>query len=138
MGIPLLRGRYIEPRDSRRAEPVVVIDEMLARSIFPNEDPLGKSIAVADVSGQLGPEVTRPMEIVGIVGHVNHWGLDTDATAKVRNELYVPIAQIPEPFMKAIATGSHYVLGAGADPLTIVPAIGRAVAAPETSNRSKA
>jgi predicted permease len=129
MGIPLLRGRYIEPRDGRRSEPVVVIDEVLAHSIFPNEDPLGKSIAVADLSGQLGPEVTRPMEIVGIVGHVNHWGLDTDATARVRNELYVPIAQIPEPFMKAIATGSHFVVRAGAAPLAVVPAIRRAVAA---------
>jgi predicted permease len=128
MGIPLLRGRYIAPRDSRRAAPVVVIDEVLARSIFPKEDPIGKSIAVPDMGGEFGPELTRPMEIVGVVGHVNHWGLDTDASARVRSELYLPIAQIPEPFMKGMATGGYFVVRAGADPLAIVPAMRRAVA----------
>ncbi len=128
MGIALLRGRYIAPRDSRRAAPVVVIDEVLARSVFPNEDPIGKSIAVPDMGGEFGPEVTRPMEIVGIVGHVNHWGLDTDAGARVRSELYISLAQVPEPFMKGMATGSSFVVRAGADPLAIAPAMRRAVA----------
>jgi len=125
MGIHLLRGRYIEPRDSRRAKPVVVIDEVLARTIFPNEEAIGKSIVVP---GESGPELTPPMEIVGIVGHVNHWGLDTDATAKVRSELYVSMAQIPEPFMKGMATSSNFVVRTGADPLTVVPGVRRAVA----------
>jgi putative ABC transport system permease protein len=133
MGIPLLRGRYLEPRDSRRAAPVAVIDEVLARSIFPNEDPIGKSIAVPDMGAAFGPEVIPPMEIVGIVGHVNHWGLDTDARARVRSELYTPMAQIPEPFMKGVATGSYFVVRAGADPLAIAPAMRRAVA--EAGNR---
>jgi predicted permease len=128
MGIPLLRGRYLAPRDARRAAPVVVIDEVLARSIFPKEDPIGKSIAVPDMGGGFGPELTRPMEIVGIVGHVNHWGLDTDAAARVRSELYVPMAQIPEPFMKVLATSSSFVVRAGMDPLAIAPAMRRAVA----------
>ena len=128
MGIALLRGRYIAPRDSRQTAPVVVIDEVLARSIFPNEDPLGRSIAVPDMGGEFGAEVTRPMEIVGVVGHVNHWGLDTDAGARVRRELYIPLAQVPEPFMKGMATGSYFVVRAGTDPLAIVPAMRRAVA----------
>ena len=129
MGIPLLRGRYLEPRDSRRAAPVVVIDEVLARSVFPNENPLGKSISVADLGAEVGPEITRPMEIVGIVGHVHHWGLDTDAHAKVRNEVYFSLSQIPEPFMKGVATASNFVVRAAADPLAIVPAVRHAVAA---------
>ena len=128
MGIPLLRGRYIAPRDSRRAAPVVAIDEVLAHSIFPKEDPIGKSIAVPGMGAELGPELTPPMEIVGIVGHVNHWGLDTDAGARVRSELYIPMTQIPEPFMKGIATGSSFVVRAGTDPLAIAPAMRRAVA----------
>jgi predicted permease len=123
MGIPLLRGRYIEPRDWRSTAPVVVIDEVLAHSIFPKEDPIGKSIVVPIESGSL------LMEIVGVVGHVNHWGLDTDATARVRSELYLPMAQIPDPFLKATATGSSFVVRTGANPLTIAPAIRRAVAA---------
>ncbi len=127
MGIPLLRGRYLEPGDSRHAAPVVVIDEVLAHSIFPKEDPIGKSIRVPDM-GESGQELTKPMEIVGIVGHVNHWGLDTDARARVRSELYVPLSQIPEPFMKGMATSSSFVVRAGTDPLAIVPAMRRAVA----------
>jgi predicted permease len=128
MKIPLLRGRFLVPEDSRRAAPVAVIDEVLAHSIFPNEDPIGKSIAVPDMGPEFGSELSRPMEIVGIVGHVNHWGLDTDAGAKVRNELYLPISQIPEPFMKQVASGSSFVVRAGTDPLAIVPTIRRAMA----------
>ena len=124
MGIPLLRGRYLAPQDSRRAAPVVVIDEVLSRSIFPKEDPIGKSIVVPG----MGPDLTPPMEIVGVVGHVNHWGLDTDAGARVRSELYVPMAQIPEPFMKGMATGSYFVVRAGTDTLAIAAAARRAVA----------
>jgi predicted permease len=126
MGIPLLRGRYIAPRDSRRAATVVVIDEVLARSLFANEDPVGKSLAIPNMGVEFGPELS--MEIVGVVGHVHHWGLDTDATARVRNQIYVPMAQIPEPFMKTIATGSHFVVRAAADPLAVAPALRRAVA----------
>ena len=129
MNIPLVRGRFLDARDSRGAARVVVVDEVLAHSLFPKEDPIGKSIAIPDMGPGFGPELTRPMEIVGVVGHVHHWGLDSDATARVRNEVYVPLAQIPEPFMKAVAAGSSYVVRAGADPLPVVPAVRRAVAA---------
>jgi predicted permease len=128
MGIPLLRGRFITPLDLRHATPVIVIDEQLAHRVFPTEDPIGKSIAVPDMGAEFGAELTRPMEIVGIVGHVTHWGLDRDATAKVRSELYVPIAQMPEPFMKAAAGGSYFVVRSAADPRAIAPELRRAVA----------
>ncbi len=127
MGIPLLRGRYIGPQDMRRGSHVVVIDEVMARTVFPNEDPLGKSIAVADLSGEIGSEVAAPMEIVGIAGHVSHWGLDSDATARVRSELYLPLAQIPDQFLRGTAEGSVFVVRTGTDPLATVPAVRAAV-----------
>jgi len=123
MNIPLLRGRYIEPRDMHRGSHIVVIDEVMAHTYFPHEDPLGKSIVVADLSGALGPEITTPMEIVGIVGHVSHWGLDRDATARVRSEVYLPISQIPDQFIKAIAGYSHFVVRTATDPLAALPAV---------------
>ena len=101
---------------------------VLAHSIFPKEDPIGKSIAVPDMGAEFGAELTRPMEIVGVVGHVHHWGLDTDTRAKVRNELYVPISQMPEPFMKEVASGSYFVVRAAHDPGAIAPDLRRAVA----------
>jgi predicted permease len=129
MNIPLLRGRYIEPQDMHRGSHIVVIDEVMAHTYFPNEDPIGKSIVVADLSGDLGPEITTPMRIVGIVGHVRHWGLDSDATARVRSEVYLPISQIPDQFMKSIATYIHFVVRTGTDPLAAVPAVRGAVLA---------
>ncbi|HTT61622.1 MAG TPA: ABC transporter permease [Bryobacteraceae bacterium] len=127
MEIPLLRGRYFGPEDMRRGSHVVVIDEVMARTVFPHEDPLGKSIMVADLGGDLGPELAAPMEIVGIVGHVNHWGLDSDSTARVRSELYLPLAQVPDQFMKGTAESCVFVVRTGADPLATLPAVRRAV-----------
>jgi len=127
MRIPLLRGRYIELVDMHRGSHVAVIDEVLARTVFPHEDPLGKRIAVADVGGDLGPEVTLPMEIVGIVGHVNHWGLDRDAGTRVRSQVYLPMSQVPEQFMKGMAGSSVFVVRTGADPLAMLPAVRAAV-----------
>jgi predicted permease len=127
MGIPLLRGRFIEPRDMRRGSHVAVIDEVMARTHFPNEDPLGKGIVVADMSGALGPEASIPMEVVGIVGHVTHWGLDRDASAPVRSELYLPVSQIPDQFMKGVARSSTFLVRTAADPLATLPAVRRAI-----------
>jgi predicted permease len=127
MRIPLLRGRFIEAQDMRRGSHIAVIDEVMARTVFPNEDPLGKSIIVADLSGDLGPELAAPMQIVGIVGHVSHWGLDSDAYARVRNELYLPFSQIPDQFIKSMAASSIFVVRTGVDPLSLVPAVRGAI-----------
>jgi predicted permease len=127
MGIPLLRGRYLGPQDMRRGSHVVVIDEVMARTVFPKEDPLGKGIMVADLSGALGSELAVPMEIVGIVGHVNHWGLDSDASARVRSELYLPWSQVPDQFMKGTAAAGVFVVRTGTDPLAAVAAVRGAV-----------
>ncbi|MCL5744911.1 MAG: FtsX-like permease family protein [Acidobacteria bacterium] len=85
-----------------------------------------------DLSGDLGPGLAVPMEIVGIAGHVSHWGLDSDATARVRSELYLPLSQIPDQFMKGMAAGSTFVVRTGADPLAMLPAVRGAVL--ETGN----
>lgn len=123
MRIPLLRGRYIEERDMKRGSHVVVIDEVTARTHFPGEDPIGRAIVAGDMSGALGPEASIPMEIVGVVGHVNYWGLDTDANARVRCQIYVPMPLTPEPFMKSTAELSVFVVRTGPDPLAMLPAV---------------
>jgi predicted permease len=60
MRIPLLRGRYLEPQDMGPGSRVIVIDEVMARTVFPKEDPLGKSIVVADLSGSLARTFPYP------------------------------------------------------------------------------
>ncbi|HXN47653.1 MAG TPA: ABC transporter permease [Bryobacteraceae bacterium] len=129
MDMPLLRGRYIEPRDMHRGSHIVVIDDVMARTLFPHEDPLAKSIVIADMTGELGPEASIPMQIVGIVGHVSHWGLDSDSTARVRSEIYLPLYQIPDQFVKGMAGGCSFVVRTGPDPRAMLPAVRKAVLA---------
>jgi putative ABC transport system permease protein len=69
MGIPLRAGRFFSDRDAASAQPVVIIDESLARSYFPEEDPIGKHINMWNKS----------REIVGVVGGIKIWTLDRDA-----------------------------------------------------------
>jgi putative ABC transport system permease protein len=69
MGIELIKGRLFTTEDTRDSPRVIVIDEALARRHFPNEDPLGKRIRQ--------PSAESPsLEIVGVVRHVEHYGLD--------------------------------------------------------------
>jgi putative ABC transport system permease protein len=72
LGVPLLRGRNFGDTDHANAPPVVIINEMLARRYFPNQDPIGRRMKIG------GPERPRNtwMEIVGVVGDVPYSGLD--------------------------------------------------------------
>jgi putative ABC transport system permease protein len=60
MGIPLRRGRFFEPSDLTGTRRVAIINEMLARDCFPNEDPIGRQL-------RYGKDT---YEIVGVVGDV--------------------------------------------------------------------
>jgi putative ABC transport system permease protein len=66
-------------------------------------------------------------EVVGIVGHVKHWGLDADASATVQSQMYLPFRQFPDGVMDLASTGSEYVVRAGGDPYALVPALKRAI-----------
>jgi predicted permease len=129
MSIPLQRGRYFTPADDAHAARVVVIDEVTARTVFANEDPLGKSINMADLSGSLGPELAKPMQIVGIVGHVYHWSLDGDPGARIRSQVYLPFRQIPDAFVKDTASGAIFVARTARDPLASAAEVRLAVQA---------
>lgn len=120
MGIPLLKGRFFTDGDTPTSEPVVVIDDVMARHLFLNQDAIGKEISMPSLLGR--------RRIVGVVGHVKVWGLESDEKAKVRNELYVPFGQIPDQVMGKIITGEGLVMRTAGDPLSVVGAVRRAVA----------
>ncbi len=86
MTIPLVKGRYFGERDTADAPGVAIIDETMARKYWPNEDPLGKRITFEG-----GRENPRYREIIGIVGHVKHNGLEGES----RVQYYIPLAQRP-------------------------------------------
>ncbi len=102
MGIPLLQGRFFTAHDDEHAPLVVVIDEIFAQKYFPNQNPIGKRINLAR-SVQLA-------EIVGVVGHVNQWGLATDDQQSLRSGLYIPCMQMPDSFIAMTPSGSAAVL----------------------------
>jgi putative ABC transport system permease protein len=81
LGIPLLAGRAFRDDDTADRPPVVILDDRVARQVFGNESPLGKRLR--ETSGS--PWV----EVVGVVGHIRHEGLDRDS----RPQVYWPYSQ---------------------------------------------
>jgi predicted permease len=121
MQIPLRRGRFFTDRDSLVSPPVVVIDDLLARRVFPGQDPIGRQISLM---------VVGPVQIVGVVGHVKHWGLDSDDTAKIRDQIYFPVMQVPDKFLSEAVAGLTLMLRTGPEPLSLVSAVRGQVAGP--------
>lgn len=73
MKVPLVRGRLFEERDVALAPHVAVISNSLAKSRWPNEDPIGKVIQFGNMDGDM-----TPFTIVGIVGDVRERSLAAD------------------------------------------------------------
>jgi putative ABC transport system permease protein len=121
--VPLLRGRtFTDADNTKTATPVTIIDEVLAQSLFPHQNPVGRSIRVA-VPESFGPGLDRPIEIVGVVGHVKHFGLDTDTTSKIKYQLYLPFGRLPDQLIPITATFMTMMVRTTVDPLSAVSAI---------------
>ena len=86
LGIPLLRGRLFDDRDTAESPHVAVISESLARSRWPGQDPIGHTIEFGNMDGD-----PRLLTVVGIVGDVHDYGLD----APPRPTAYVDLFQRP-------------------------------------------
>lgn len=111
MRIPLLKGRWFEDRDTAQSQPVVVINETMARQISPNyEEALGKRIKHGFKN--------QVAEVVGVIGDVKYAGLDQ----QTRPEMYAPFAQRAWPFMRIVARSNS-------DPSLVAAAIREAVRA---------
>ena len=121
MHIPLLRGLFFTDRDAPGSAPVVVIDDVMARHVFPGQDPVGRQISLVGFG---------PVEIAGVVGHVKTWGLDSDDTAKIRDQVYFPFTQIPDKYMSQAIAGMTLMLRSTPEPLSLVPAVRAQVAGP--------
>jgi predicted permease len=86
MGIPLLQGRFFTTADQAGSARVVVIDSVLAQTFFPGRNPVGQTLTVAHWGAA---------RVVGVVGHVRHWGLDDPGTYNPR-QIYIPVYQLPD------------------------------------------
>jgi len=119
MGIRLLEGRLFDDRDRKGSEPVVVIDDVMAREAFGGQDALGKHLWI-----NLGDDLAR---VIGVVGHVRHWGLAGDDRARVRAEFYYPFAQVPDPLVRRWSELMSIAVKTGVPPLSVVQPLRRAV-----------
>lgn len=111
MGTSLINGRYFEERDADTAPPVAIIDETMASTFWPNEDPLGKRI-------KFGGRASKPpwMTIIGVVRHVRYRTLE----ARSRVQLYYPEAQNPNGAM-------GLAIRAAGSPMSLAPVVERLV-----------
>ncbi len=122
MQIPLVRGRLLSPADDERAPFVAVVDANFAHRFWPHGDAIGQRVAVDAIPGAKAP-APRWRTIVGVVGHVKHYALDTEG----REQIYLPHAQplfgafIPRDMTLAVRTSL--------DPSTVTGAIRSEVAA---------
>jgi hypothetical protein len=96
--------------DDEHAPRVVVVDDVFARKFFGAADPLGKHIHLADFDDMA--------TVVGVVSHVNQWGLDSDATYPLRAEVYQSFAQLPPMQIARIPDGVDVIVrSTGSSPL---------------------
>jgi len=110
--IPLKRGRFFSAADNESAPAVAVIDESLANRYFRGQDPVGQYLDLDNEPGRRADR--RPQaRIVGVVGHVNQWGLDDNARS-LHAEVYLPLNQMSEADIPSMVKGIQvFVRGAG-------------------------
>jgi len=88
--VPLRAGRNFTSQDNRERTFVAIVNETLARTMWPGENPIGKRFACCE-AGQKGRMDPVWHEVVGVVADVRAWGLDR----QVQPQFYIPLAQMP-------------------------------------------
>jgi predicted permease len=119
MGIPLREGRFFTEQDRTGGEPVAVIDEAMAREAYGGQSAIGKYVWI-----DLGDD---PRRVIGVVGHVRHWGPADDDRGQVRAQLYYPLAQVPDGLMRRWSELMSVAVRTGVDPARVVEPVRRAV-----------
>ena len=118
IGVPLIAGRFISESDGPDAPPVALVNQTMARQFWPGENPLGRRFKLGD------DESTGPwIKIAGVVGDVRQMGLELPARA----EMYFPYAQPAASF--GYLSPRDLAVRTAQDPLSIAPAVRRAIAA---------
>jgi putative ABC transport system permease protein len=107
--IPLLEGRFFNEDDRDGAGRVAIINQTLARILFPNLDPLGRRIRFGDKDAWV--------TVVGVVADIRHRGLDD----KIWPELFQPYEHVPSGWMSVVIKTST-------DPAGLIPAVRKTVA----------
>ncbi len=98
MQIPLVKGRLLTEQDTEESNKVALINETMAREIWPDENPLGRRIRFP--GSERNPQPWR--EIVGVVSEVKQYSLDQADTM----QMYLPETQFPTSSMSLVVQTS--------------------------------
>jgi predicted permease len=123
MGIALRRGRFLNEQDRMGHEVVVVIDDNLAQHAFAGSDPVGKPLWLQGMA-------SSPAKIVGVVGHVRHWGLAGDDQSRVRDQIYVSFYQLPDPLVPFLSSVMSITVRTNISPLNVAEPLRRELRGP--------
>lgn len=116
MRLPLVRGRFFDDNDKLGNTQVIVIDEKLAHHAFGAKDPVGKLLWIPAMG-------TEPLEVVGVVGHVRNWGLAGDDLSRIQDQLYYPLAQVPDQLVRLFSSIISLVVRTNVPPINTVQAL---------------
>jgi len=109
IGASLLKGRYFSPSDTADSPRVAIVNDPMARAVWPDRDPIGHRFQLDAV----GPWYT----VVGVAAALRRQGLENDPTP----QMFEPLAQNPSRLMTLLVRTS------GDDPLALLPAVRAAV-----------
>jgi predicted permease len=107
MGIPLIEGRTFDVRDRRDGQPVVIVNETMARRFWGTESPVGRAVLAAG-----SPDTAV---VVGVVGDVRHNGV----AAAPKQQYYVPHAQVADVMLGSMR-GMTLTIATDGDPRGLV------------------
>jgi predicted permease len=123
MSIPLRAGRFFNEQDRIGHELVVVIDSNLAQHAFGESDPVGKRLWIPAMGAD-------PVQIVGVVGHVRHWGLASDDQSRVRDQLYYSFYQVPDHLLHFFSSVMSITVRTSVTPLNVAEPLRRELLGP--------
>ena len=121
MRIPLLRGRLLTRSDNLNSQPVVVIDSLLARTYFPDRDAVGQSVTIP----HWGAQRNVAARIIGVVGHVEQYGLDGSLGEKP--QIFYSFYQLPDEVLPVFRGGVTLTVRTPLETATVMPAVRNAV-----------
>ena len=125
MGIRLLNGRGFDSRDRNDSPGVVIVSREFVRRHFPGTSPIGQRIRAGfDFSNGASPR-----EIIGVVEDVKQTALD----AETNPATYVPVTQMPYPFMSIVVRARCGTTATTCDPTAVLPAVRRELAVLDAS-----
>jgi len=98
VGATLISGRDFTDFDDVAHPHVAIVDDDLARETWPNQNPIGKKLAVEDSPGGPFWFTDDTVEVVGVVRHVQYHSL----TTSIRSQIYLPYALAPRPLVSFV------------------------------------